>query len=993
MTQTQYLKRLIEADLPIKKIGDLVVKTEKKFPIPRGHLSTLHAWWARRPLGSCRAVILASILPDPCDELCSHTFIEEIFDLLKNFIRDVASSKELVNITLENTSTDYIKLIKIDFDINEKEKRIFIRHLLIDFIANYSSWKCGNNFRYIKLAKDLVKSSQKYINEDDVNPPIILDCFSGGGTIPLEGLRMGFHTIASELNPIAVLLNKVALYYAPKYGEKLKTELPKWTAKVHERSIKEIKHAYPDRDNEETLAYLWARTINCEGPGCGTKIPLVRSLRLAKKGNVNFALKINKDIKNKTLKFNIIENPNPNEIDKGTVKRSSASCPLCGYTTPADNVRAQFKHRRGGADDSELLAVVIRTGSNKISFREPCDSDYSGLEESKNILDNYLSKNINGHSFIPDESLPYLRSIFNINLLDVNKWVDLFHYRQKATLVIYVENIRKIISEIKTEYQDTEFVEALCTCLSLPFDKMADYNASLCQWRPTNLDVGHVFGRQALGIVWDFVEANPCTGKYVDWSRSSGHFIKVIDEISKNIETTADVIQTSATELFLPDDSVDLFITDPPYYDMVPYADLSDFFYVWQKRLIGDLHPDLFNDSLSPKKQEIVQLAERNIAYSYKTKENYEVNMKKAMANARRYLKPNGIAVVVFAHKSTETWEIQLQAMLDAGWIIVGSWPINTEMGSRLRAQNSAVLASSVHLVCRPRENLDGSIRKDKVGDWRDVLQELPERIHNWMPRLSDEGIVGADAIFACLGPALEIFSRYPHVEKTSGEKVELREYLEHIWAAVSKEALNMVFENADASGFEEDARLTAIWLWTISTASNGNGKEGKEICSTGYVLEYDAARKIAQGLGIHMEDLPHLVKTKGDESKLLAVVERTKYLFGKDEGEIKSTNKKKKVEQPDFFTKLIESESETSWGISNASKVGDTSLDRIHQSMLLFAAGRGGALQRFLVDEGVGRDPRFWSLAQALSALYPVLTDEKRWVDGVLARKKGLGL
>ena len=231
-------------------------------------------------------------------------------------------------------------------------------------------------------------------------------------------------------------------------------------------------------------------------------------------------------------------------------------------------------------------------------------------------------------------------------------------------------------------------------------------------------------------------------------------------------------------------------------------------------------------------------------------------------------------------------------------------------------------------------------------------------------------------------------------MEKTNGDKVELREYLEHVWAAVSKEALNMVFEDADAGGLEEDARLTAMWLWTISISTNDKGKEEdeEEVKSTGYELEYDAARKISQGLGIHMEDLSHLVETKGDKSKLLAVGDRANYLFGKDEGEIKSTRKKKKVEQQDFFTDLSESESETSWGISNASKVGETSLDRIHQSMLLFAAGRGEALKRFLVEEGVGQDPRFWSLAQALSALYPAQTDEKRWVDGVLARKKGLG-
>ena len=184
--------------------------------------------------------------------------------------------------------------------------------------------------------------------------------------------------------------------------------------------------------------------------------------------------------------------------------------------------------------------------------------------------------------------------------------------------------------------------------------------------------------------------------------------------------------------------------------------------------------------------------------------------MGKAMAEGRRVVAPNGIGLIVFAHKSTAGWEAQLQAMIDAGWIFTGSWTIDTEMGSRLRAMNSAALASSVHLVCRPRSN-------NEIGDWRNILQELPLRIKEWMPRLTEQGVVGADAIFACLGPALEIFSRYSSVEKASGEIVPLREYLEYVWAAISKEALSTIFKDADTSNFEEDARLTAMWLWTLS--------------------------------------------------------------------------------------------------------------------------------------------------------------------------------
>jgi hypothetical protein len=252
----------------------------------------------------------------------------------------------------------------------------------------------------------------------------------------------------------------------------------------------------------------------------------------------------------------------------------------------------------------------------------------------------------------------------------------------------------------------------------------------------------------------------------------------------------------------------------------------------------------------------------------------------------------------------------------------------------------------------------------------------------------------------------LEVFSRYSRVEKVSGEMVSLREYLEHVWAAVSREALSMVFRDADTAGLEPDARLTAIWLWTLGGVSKddevGDGGTGNEeseededeateTVAQGFTLEFDAARKIAQGLGARLEELEHVAQVKGDQARLLPVVERTKHLFGKSEG-VPATRKAAKRKQLALFGDLDEAAEAQGWGEVGAPKAGTTTLDRVHQSMLLFGSGRGEALKRFIVEEGVGKQPQFWKLAQSLSALYPSGTDEKRWVDGVLARKKGLG-
>ncbi len=506
-------------------------------------------------------------------------------------------------------------------------------------------------------------------------------------------------------------------------------------------------------------------------------------------------------------------------------------------------------------------------------------------------------------------------------------------------------------------------------------------------------------------MVWDFGEGNPFSGAT---GALEGALIWVQNVCEKeshlcslsSVQGKSEL--ASATNQLLPSDAAGLFFTDPPYYDAVPYADLSDFFFVWLKKTVGDIHRDLFIEKLTQKDDEC-------IVDMLRAKDNscFEKAMSLAMSESRRVLEPNGLGIVVFANKSTSGWEALLQAMINAGWIFTGSWPIDTERGARLRAMDSAALASSIHLVCRPREDPRGEVRTDDVGNWSDVLSELPQRIHAWLPGLAAEGVVGADAIFSCLGPALEIYSRYSRVEKASGKVVLLREYLEEVWAAVSREALGIIFEGVDCLSLEEDARLTAMWLWTLSAGadngdnncssneSEGETDEDKSPKSTmkGFVLEYDAARKIAQGLGARMENLTTLVEVKGDRARLLPVSERTSYLFGQGSPASGKGRKKKKEEQTTLFGGVAPAaERSGPAGELSLPAPGATVLDRLHQAMLLFSNGRSDALKRF-IQEDIGQDQGLWSLAQSLSALYPAGSEERRWVEGVLTRKKSLGM
>jgi len=975
----KYPKRLIEVDLPIKRISS---HARREKSIRHGHISTLHIWWARRPLAACRAVICASLWPDPADDLCP--------DMFRNVARKqmIIWAKNHLKLLSEESFPRFVAISK---DESKLEDLVELRRALLDFIADFANWDNSTVPEYLKTSRLLTQVAHEALGGEPGTRPLVVDPFAGGGAIPLESLRVGADAFASDLNPVAVLLNRTLISFIPKYREQLADDFVNMAQKIQRRAEKRLREYFPtSHSGVQPVAYIWGRQVRCEGPGCGVQIPLIRSLCLAKRGKNSIGFELAYDEKSHSVNVQIVSGRS--KFGSGTVKRGSVTCPACGYTTPVTRVREQLCSTEGGSDSSRLLAVVCRTRDGK-SYHSPTMTDLAAVEKA--------CKDLNRTDVLPPIELPLMSGVFNVPIYGVTRWDLLFSSRQLLVARVLGEEIEATCASQTMTSKGLERSLAVKVLLLLARDKYLDFRTTLCGWISTGEKIGHTFGRQALGMIFDWAEGTPFGDMSGSWQRCYEAIAELIRHEAPALAYEGTVEYADACEQALPDDSTAAVITDPPYYNAVPYADLSDFFYVWLwPHLRNDL-PFLFREPITLKNKELCEMKGWDpIRYPQKDADFYEAGMSKALAESRRVCRPDGIAVVVFAHKTTTGWETLLGALINAGWVVTGSWPIDTERVGRLRAMKSAALGSSVHLVCRPRENPDGTIRQDDIGDWRDVLAELPKRIHEWMPRLAEEGVVGADAIFACLGPALEIYSRYSSVEKASGEKVELSEYLEEVWAAVSREALNMIFEGADASGFEEDARLTAMWLWTLRTAVNGgngaddNGAPTKSL--SGYSLEYDAARKIAQGLGVHLENLFHLVEIKGNNAMLLSAAARTKYLFGKEDPSTPTQKRRAKTKQLNLFEELeqvLDDKIENSKSKITNLAPGSTVLDQLHQSMILFAAGRGEAMKRFLVEEGVGRNPLFWRLAQALSALYPPGTDEKRWVDGVLARKKGLGL
>jgi adenine-specific DNA methylase len=1043
-----YPKRLIEVDLPIRRISE---HARRENAVRHGHFKTLHMWWARRPLAACRAVICAALWPDPVDPQCPAGFRTAAAEQLHRWAR------ENMALHTADSAPTFSEVRGLASPTALAENHDLLRRALFEFLADLADWERATQADFLATARALVQAAHEALGGALGTHPRVFDPFAGGGSIPLEALRLGADSYASDLNPVAVLLNRMVLDSIPRHGSRLADMVRKVGEQIKIRATETLARYYPhDADGSTPITYLWARTVISEAPleyvdQAGKKvmppksddepfdgiplppveIPLIRGFWLAKKAGRLLSLRwvcdgagqvqteivevAYADGTRRRVRRPLLEIFKPKtaaDLPPPTVQRGSATCPVTGHTTPVKSVRAQLKARRGGTDDARLLAVaMLHPASQGRSYRLANSTDEQALADARVQAQQLRTQRVDGISVVPDEKLD-IRGIRHTwaMIYGVTTWGDVFTSRQ----LVAMTTLRDLIveeSERLTATESPDFALAVRTALAFALSKQADLANGLCRWEPVAECPRNMLSRQAIPMIWDFAEGSPV-------GESSGSFDVIV---SRGVDamnsacvasvSEGQVVRCSATAHWLPDDSAQLFFTDPPYYDAVPYAYLSDFFYVWLRRCLASTDPEMARLEVVPKDEEIVVDRTHELSNSTHDIAYYEHELCRAFAEARRVLAHNGIGSIVFASKTTASWEAILGAVINAGWVITASWPIDTEMETRVSAQGQARLASSVHLVVRPRENPDGSVRTDEVGDWRDVLAELPPRIHDWMPRLAEEGVVGADAIFACLGPALEIFSRYSRVEKASGEQVTLREYLEHVWAAVSKEALSMVFEGADATGFEEDARLTAMWLWTLNSGSNGNtesaedAEEEKEESDEeekkpkkvkgGFVLEYDAARKIAQGLGAHLEDLKQVVEVSGETARLLPVSERTQYLFGKDQAQSPVAPKgRKKDDQLKLFEELTESPNvEATWGEKTVTQPGQTSLDRVHQSMILFAAGRGEALRRFLVDDGAGRDQRFWRLAQALSALYPKTSTEKRWVDGVLARKKGLGL
>jgi putative DNA methylase len=777
-------KRLIEDFLPIKEISD---ESAREKSIRQGHISTLHLWWARRPLVACRAAVYASLVPAPNGKNGrgpKSAFIQKLCKYPAN----------------PNT-------------VKEAIKHIYEAHAE-------------------RLSKELGKEiTAKDIEEGRAPKPRVLDMFAGGGSIPLEALRLGCDAYAVELNPVAYIILLATLVYPQKYGKKLVDEVEKWGKWIIENAKREIGDLYKPIKTKKygeltPIAYLWTRTVKCKNPSCGAVVPLVRQTWLCKKSGRYIALKVTPDNETKRPKFTIVSSYvktekeaiekfgfDPAKFSKG----GNASCIFCGTVATSDYVKKEGQAKRM---DKQLMAVVCTKEDEPGKIYLSADEIPKDLIPNEKEIWERIEKLCEETGLsVPDEPL-LDKSADQLPMYGMPTYGDMFTPRQLLALLTFTKWVRKANEEIRKKEYEEDLAKCITSNLGLIISRSSHYISSFAAWHNTFNNIQGVFARQAIPMVWDFAEVNPFGTLTGNIEGAIKLFANATSD-GTNIENVANVTRGTSTELIYPNNFFDAIITDPPYYDNISYAALSDFFYVWLKRSIGHLYPEHFSSELTPKRKEIVADAKRH-GSKEKAKKFYEEMMEKALQEAWRVLKPNSPLVMIYAHKTTAGWSTLVEALRKTGFNIQQAWPLTTELPTRTMSRiPSSALASSIFLCARKRE-------KGKVGSYEnDVYPQLEEVVKERVNTLFSEGITGADLVIACVGAGLKAFTQFERVEYANGKEVTSEEFLQIVEGLVLETILEKLFgvPKKGVSQVDPATRFYVLWRYTYGRMEVDSGE------------------------------------------------------------------------------------------------------------------------------------------------------------------------
>lgn len=815
MSNLKIPKKLIEVALPLDDINEAASREKS---IRHGHPSTLHLWWARRPLAAARAVIFAQMVNDPGGE------------------RGWTSTKTKAQAAKE-------------------------REELFDIIRDLVKWENTNNESVLNRAREAIRKSWRETCElnrgkpgfDPDKLPAFHDPFAGGGSIPLEAQRLGLESYASDLNPVAVMINKAMIEIPPKFagrapvgplpaGEShldlqegwigargLAEDVRRYGHWMREEAFKRIGHLYPkikiteemaaERDDLKhyvgkeltVIAWLWARTVRCPNPVCSCEMPLLSSMVLSSKKGKEAYVSPKLD---KNLKFEVaLVKPNSvTDIKKGYKRGTSGifECYKCGATTTRNYTAEQAI----GFGLGSIQTAVVCEGQNG---RVYLSADYAPLPPNIPAVEN-TGLNI--------ELSPNPRDVWCRNF-GLNTPEDLFSPRQLVALTTFSDLVKearnKVIEDAKAQgMQDdgigidaggtgaTAYGDALAVYLAFAVNKMADRGSTICSWDSSRSSTRNTFGRQAIPMTWDFAEPNPMSVSTGNFIGGIGWAYDVVSRMSARLSGYALQQDAAVQEI----SSNKIISTDPPYYDNIGYADLSDFFYVWMRRSLRYIYPSLFSTMAVPKAEELVATPYRH--GSKEVAEAFFINgMTKAIHNMAEKGHPAFPVSIYYAFKQAETkdsdtsstgWETFLEAVIRAGFSIDGTWPMRTELANRMIGSGTNALASSIVLVCKKREINAESISRRQFQ--RELREQMPEALESMIGGSDGVSpIAPVDLAQAAIGPGMAIFSKYEAILNQDGSKMTIHDALVLINRAITEHL------NPDSGNFDADTLFCDDWF------------------------------------------------------------------------------------------------------------------------------------------------------------------------------------
>jgi putative DNA methylase len=761
--------KLIEVALPLDIINKEAAREKS---IRHGHPSTLHLWWARRPLAACRAVLFAQLVDDP---------------------------------------SAHPELFPTEEDQEKERQRLF------RIIERLVPWEASNDEKTLEEARTEIRRWYP----DGL--PRIVDPFCGGGSIPLEAQRLGLEADASDLNPVAVLITKALVELPPKFADRppvhpdagTRLQMPqawrgaqgladdvryygKWMRDEAERRIGHLypSAALPDGKQAAVIAWLWARTVTCPNPACRSTMPLVRSFWLGKKKGKETWVRPVPDPTAKLVRFEI-GHGNQGPPVEGTVSRTGATCLVCNSPVTRQHLWDEGRAHRLGA---QLMAMVAE-GQRQRLYLPPTQTQA-------------LAATVKRPEDIPDSEMPDNPRWFSPPMYGMTHHADLFTARQLTALCTFSDLVGEARERVlRDSSDDGAYADAVATYLAFAVDRCADYGSSIATWA-TQLKqeaIRNTFSRQAIAMTWDFGEANFFAGASGSLNENFQWIGKVVERLSHHC-TTGTASQLDAATRSFVNCAVS---TDPPYYDNIGYADLADFFYVWLRRSLRTIYPDLLGTLLTPKNDELIATPYRFGGDKHKAEDHFEAGFGKVFAHAAQQASSDTPITVFYAFKQSEVdandpsgdvstastgWEKMLQGLLRSGLQVTGTWPMRTELGNRMLSSGTNALASSIILVCRPRLDSAG------VTDRRGFIQVLKRKLGHALRDLQSGGVAPVDLAQASIGPGMAVFSSYAKVVEPDGTAMRVRTALALINQALDEAAAEQEGE------FDEDTRWAIAW-------------------------------------------------------------------------------------------------------------------------------------------------------------------------------------